>query len=475
MATATTEKSSHSGPAEGQLDWQQVCEWLKAAQYEPVAEFLRIAQVEFEQTGDLLVASFIAALRPICLACAQYRGGTEWFRLAQAEAAQRENQLQEQLCTIFELLAERGLIEGPAQPATAISVFPIELSPTKYEQPELTNLHHLWQRVQQLLGRGPKPPTPKPEAVVKAVMALPAPPATPPDELELPTTVLVPASVEEAEFLALAPPEQIEVSFPAPFEVEKEPTLPALVIYCLGPFRVFQNDQLITGWSSMKGQSIFKYLIMHKGGPIAKDILMDVFWPDVDPLDTRRNLHQAIYSLRHTLRQDQPHLQPILFKQDCYLLNPDMVIWLDVEEFEKHVQAGRRREAAAQLAEAMAEYSVAEGLYQGDFFEEELYEDWPRARREYLRSMYLEIADRLSRQYVQQHEHTAAIALCQKILAKDNCYEKAYRQLMRCYLAQGQRHLAVRQYQTCVQALREELDLPPSEETVGLYRRITTS
>ncbi|MBE9508352.1 MAG: tetratricopeptide repeat protein [Chloroflexi bacterium] len=86
--------------------------------------------------------------------------------------------------------------------------------------------------------------------------------------------------------------------------------------------------------------------------------------------------------------------------------------------------------------------------------------------------MYLDIADRLSEYYVGQGEYTAAIALCRKILARDNCREEAHCRLMRCYLAQGQRHLAVRQYQTCVEALKEELDLAPSEETVALYRRI---
>jgi DNA-binding SARP family transcriptional activator len=43
---------------------------------------------------------------------------------------------------------------------------------------------------------------------------------------------------------------------------------------------------------------------------------------------------------------------------------------------------------------------------------------------------------------------------------------------MQCYLVQGQRHLAVRQYQACVQSLKDELDIGPSEETIVLYRRI---
>jgi hypothetical protein len=43
---------------------------------------------------------------------------------------------------------------------------------------------------------------------------------------------------------------------------------------------------------------------------------------------------------------------------------------------------------------------------------------------------------------------------------------------MRCYLAQGQRHLARSQYQICVQALKTQLDLPPSPETQAIFREI---
>ena len=97
------------------------------------------------------------------------------------------------------------------------------------------------------------------------------------------------------------------------------------------------------------------------------------------------------------------------------------------------------------------------------------------SRQEQLRSMYLDIADRLSGYYLQQGQHTATMALCQKILAQDNCYEDAHCRLMQCYLAQGQRYLAIRQYQTCAEALEEEFNLPPSEEIVALYQRITTA
>jgi two-component SAPR family response regulator len=259
---------------------------------------------------------------------------------------------------------------------------------------------------------------------------------------------------------------------PDVFPERWDPSKPSLVVYCLGPFRVYQNDRLVTSWSGLKGLSIFKYLIANEGKSIAKEVLMEVFWPDMDIEATRRNLHQAIYSLRQTLRQGLPEFQHILFRNDRYELNPEIEFWIDFVELEHHAKAGKRNEIDGNIGVAMAEYGIAEGLYQGDFLSEDLYETWPLSQRERLRTTYLETADRLSAYYQQREEFTATIAICQKILSHDNCYETAHRRLMESYLAYGQRHLAVRQYETCFNALAKELDLKPSKETVKIYNSI---
>ena len=142
-------------------------------------------------------------------------------------------------------------------------------------------------------------------------------------------------------------------------------------------------------------------------------------------------------------------------------------------EFEKNVQNGQRLEAAGQSEKAFEAYGVAEGLYQGTYLEEDLYEEWTSSQRDYLLNLYLEISDRLSEHFRDRRNNVAAIALCQKALGHDPCFEAAHRQLMQCYLAQGQRYLAMRQYQTCVQVMKEELNLNPSEETEALRQRIT--
>jgi DNA-binding SARP family transcriptional activator len=149
-----------------------------------------------------------------------------------------------------------------------------------------------------------------------------------------------------------------------------------------------------------------------------------------------------------------------------------MVMWVDVEEFGQHYKAGQSFERGGKLAEAVRGYELAENLYQGDFIEEDPYEDWPILQRESLKDSYLAILERLSRYYLEEKRYTTCIHLCQKILVKDDCREDAHRRLMRCYSRQSQSNLALRQYHLCVEALARLLDVSPAPETTTLYHQI---
>ncbi len=71
-------------------------------------------------------------------------------------------------------------------------------------------------------------------------------------------------------------------------------------------------------------------------------------------------------------------------------------------------------------------------------------------------------------------EWTEVIDVCQLILARDNCWENAYRMLMTAYYRNGNRAQALRVYQKCVQSLRRELDVEPTPATRKLYHAILT-
>lgn len=418
------------------LEPKEIDNLLAQGQYKELAALLLQFQAACQQKEDEILADILAAAGQICSACDQCKTEMAWHEHATKEARQREQALKHELGGIVNLVC-KNVIQGVGQ--KEISSLPAPTaSKTWLNLPEfndsLSSEHSgLLQRVQNWLH-------------LRGI-----------SELFRDSTPATPAVID--------PPAGNII-------VHEEHNSPMLGVHCLGPFRVYRGDRLLRDWSSRKAQAIFKYLITHRHVPVSKDILMDIFWPDADPEAARRNLHQAIYALRQTLKVEETDFQFIRFENDRYRFASALTIWLDVEEFEQHVQMGRKLEQNHAKTQAMAEYGIAEGLYEGDFMAEELYEDWPQARRQSLWQTYLSVAYSLAQYYLDQREYAAATALGQRILARDNCQEKAHQILMRCYLAQGQRHLVARQFQLCAQALQTELELTPSAETQMLYKRI---
>jgi len=418
------------------LEPKEINNLLAQGQYKELAALLLQFQAACQQKEDKVLAGILAAAGQICSACDRCKTEMTWHEHAAEEVRQREQALKHELGDIVNLVC-KNVVQGerekevsfPSIPTTS----PLELDTPGFDDVMPAGDSGLLQRVQNWLH-------------LRRI-----------SELFRDSTPTTPAVIDP----------------PAGNLIHEELNPPTLGVHCLGPFRVYRGDRLLRDWSSRKAQAIFKYLITHRHVPVSKDILMDIFWPDADPEAARRNLHQAIYALRQTLKVEEADFQFIRFENDRYRFASALTIWLDVEEFEQHVQRGRKLEQNHAKTQAMAEYGLAEGLYEGDFMAEELYEDWPQARRQSLWQTYLSVAYSLAQYYLDQREYAAATALSQRILARDSCQEKAHQILMRCYLAQGQRHLVARQFQLCAQALQTELELPPSAETQMLYKRIT--
>ena len=246
----------------------------------------------------------------------------------------------------------------------------------------------------------------------------------------------------------------------------------SLLVYCLGTFRVYINDQLIEKWPGNKCRQVLKYLVVHRETPVNQEILMEQFWPGIDAKSARRNLYQAVYNLRQALQSGDTDASYVLTEDNHYCLNPELGIWVDSEAFDSHYQSARNLIASGCQDEAMQEFEAAENLYQGEFLAEDRYEDWPLVHRENLKNAYLDAVDQLSQHFYKTEQFATCIYYCRKILTEDNCREDAHRRVMLCYINLDQSHLALRQYQNCVEALRNELGVPPMTATEELYKQI---
>lgn len=241
----------------------------------------------------------------------------------------------------------------------------------------------------------------------------------------------------------------------------------SISVQMLGNFNLAIQDTVLH-LSSSRSLSLLKYLLLNHRQNTPREMLLDIFWPDISMERGRNNLNVALNGIRTSLRTltDKP---VILYKDNAYGMAKDLQFWVDVEEFERLLHSGRRLEAQNKVPSAISEYEAAVSLYQGDFLEENPYENWTVLPRERLRLAYLTTLDRLSHIYFNQERYALCITFSQLILARDRCREDAHSMLMRCYSRQGQDHLALRQYQACVEALRLELDVTPAPETTKLY------
>jgi DNA-binding SARP family transcriptional activator len=247
---------------------------------------------------------------------------------------------------------------------------------------------------------------------------------------------------------------------------------PRLSVHSLGPFRVFQNDRSLGPWVNRRAKAIFQYLVAHRARPVPKEILMHLLWPDASISAARNNLNVAIYALRRVLSMEDANFSPILFRADCYLLNPDLDLWVDVEHFERLVASARSLERKGDHARAVRDLQAAEALYQGSLFQEDPYEDWMIPLRRELQEVYLGLLKRLGEYYSVVGDLGACTMVCRRALAIEPCLESAHRELMQCYARQGQRDLALRQYHECRATLRAELETTPGEDTLAVYERI---
>jgi DNA-binding SARP family transcriptional activator len=250
-----------------------------------------------------------------------------------------------------------------------------------------------------------------------------------------------------------------------------------LLRICLfGTVRISHDDWPAEIKVTPKAQALLAYLLLKGQRCHSRERLADLFWGEASPDRARGCLSTTLWRLRHALEPD--HILPgtylVTTSRDEIGFNWESEHWLDALTFEKEVsQIVSQSINALQAAEVqMLEQMLP--LYIGDLLEG-FYNDWSIREQARLRSLYLDCLEHLMRYYQQHGLYEQGLHYGQKILEHEPSHETIHRELMRIYLANGQRDLAVQQYETCCEILAQELALPPMEETRMLYRQAVTT
>ncbi|MFN8490698.1 MAG: tetratricopeptide repeat protein [Caldilineaceae bacterium] len=227
-----------------------------------------------------------------------------------------------------------------------------------------------------------------------------------------------------------------------------------LRVHLLGPLRIAYATTPIH-LPRRKVEALLAYLLLHPEQH-PRDHLATLFWGDSADEQARHSLRTALATLRKAIA---PEL--LLADRDHVQLNPDFACWVDLYELldgEKALDSLTNNALLAKL-----------GLWQGELLAD-LYEEWIDAEREHYRARLLTLFLQATQILRARSEYAQAIAVAQRILAVDPANEPAHQHLMFCYMAMGDRHAALRQYELCERALQAELDAPPMPETTALYQ-----
>jgi len=185
-------------------------------------------------------------------------------------------------------------------------------------------------------------------------------------------------------------------------------------------------------------RALFACLALEPGCRFAREVLIERFWPEIDPVRGRANLATALWAIRRALESHAPGL--LQTSRMAVLLDGD--IQIDVTDFEND----RRSTDAARRMQAMQ-------TYRGDFLPENT-DPWSVAQRERLSMLYETMMSALLRD-------SRDPDVAWRVLERDPFAERAYEVLIDRALETGNQS-AARSLLVRWRAALDELDSPAS-------------
>jgi DNA-binding SARP family transcriptional activator/TolB-like protein len=227
-------------------------------------------------------------------------------------------------------------------------------------------------------------------------------------------------------------------------------------IKTLGRTKVSVNGVPLSGEAAWPKSLALIVYMAREPGPDRREEILGVLWPDLDEKRARRALNQLLY----TLRKASPELD---LESVSDALDFGKEVWLDVEEFERRIDAGDLKGAVE--------------LYKGPFLVdvsvgEPEFDHWADRQRAGLRRKFRRAALELAEQAKQAGDHAEAVGYCQRLVEVDPLDDEAQHLLIECLYLRGDRLAALRHYERYRELLAQELELEPLDHTRELIDRI---
>ncbi|MFP4661303.1 MAG: BTAD domain-containing putative transcriptional regulator [Halanaerobiales bacterium] len=239
-----------------------------------------------------------------------------------------------------------------------------------------------------------------------------------------------------------------------------------------GAFKIIIGDKVISEnvWKSKKSLLVLKYLLTKSGTKIAKEFLLDLFWPEEN--SSIHNLHVAIHNIRKTIKESFQEDYTFIYYSKGYYWLDDGICTIDCVLFEELYKKGRKVEKFDK-EKALNIYQKAIEIYKDEFLSDDIYEDWTMEVRQHFKDLFVEMIIRTAEVLVEWYnKHGEAICLCKKALKHEPYQQELYEILISSLLKTGKSVEAIKIYLKYKKLMKEEFGLDFTDDCYYLFKDV---
>ncbi|MCB9147730.1 MAG: NACHT domain-containing protein [Caldilineaceae bacterium] len=197
--------------------------------------------------------------------------------------------------------------------------------------------------------------------------------------------------------------------------------------------------------------------------------MADLLWYGQSEQKSKANLRYQLRDLRKIIGDY------LVVDAQTVAFNRDLPHWIDTTSFMTYLAPSLHATTAPVELTILQELL---NLYTGEFMagfhiqDAPNFERWMLVQRRHFHDVMIYGLQLAAQQHLELGDYAAGLELNQYLLTSEPWREEAHRQRMILLAASGQRSAALMQYEICCQALEEELDVSPMDETTSLYKQI---
>lgn len=252
---------------------------------------------------------------------------------------------------------------------------------------------------------------------------------------------------------------------------------PPVLLRALGVFRIEHAGVPVprAAWQSRKARDLLKILVA-KRRPMRREELMELLWPEVDPVRAGNRLSVLLSTVRDVLATSGPVAGSVLRTSETGTVGLDpRCVRIDVESFlalaDRALQADREDSPAA-----TALLLDAEAAYTGDFLEDDPYQEWADALADELRTTHAALLRALTRRSRDEGDTDRVARFALRLLRDDQYDEEAHLDLVATLLRAERFGEARRRYELYRKRMQEiSIDPRPFPGLPGTRRPADTS